>query len=159
MTKICDELRLIFVRVPKTGSTSFLTSLKNAHHTYRQVGAGHGTALEARSLIGPGIWNTYTRIGFIRHPRFWIASYKKFLANTEPWREFIANMPTPYDWLADHKGDLLVNSVYRTEDMAKVTKAYGLQECHVNASNDLVTPPPDCDDLIAVKFARELSHY
>lgn len=158
MAKVCHERKLIFVRVPRTGSTSFLTSLKNSGGRYSNIGEGHGTAHEARSLA-PDLWKTYTTIGFIRDPWNWAASYKTLFCADQHWSEYLEMTMTPYDWLTDSDGLVIVDHIFRTEDMADVVKHFGLEPCHVNASKENDQVPVEYAEIMNQKFRRELLHY
>ncbi len=100
---IFHGIKVIYIRVPKTGSNSFLTSLYHVDtgdweyackgaFTQRQIkrksklkrpGAGdhldkrgeHWTARKARELIDPKIWESYDKIAAIRHPYTWAKSF------------------------------------------------------------------------------------
>ena len=100
---IFHGIKMIYIRVPKTGSNSFLHSLyhvdvgeldyawKGAFREaalktkgkLRKPGAGrhldergyHWTAQQAKKLIDPKIWESYDKIASIRHPYTWIKSF------------------------------------------------------------------------------------
>ncbi len=138
---IFHDLKLIYIRVPKTGSSSFFVSMSRTHKVELvQIGArslyppftttqGHYGAEMTRTLIDPEIWDSYEKIGFIRHPYPWVVSFynqpntdEMFREdNRKPLGEFIWNLKlTPFSWCTDSDGEMLIDTVYRMEDLSTV---------------------------------------
>ncbi len=100
---IFHGIKVIYIRVPKTGSNSFLHALYHVDigefdyawkgaireaalktkGKLRKPGAGnhlnefgyHWTARQAKKLIDPKIWESYDKIAAIRHPYSWCKSF------------------------------------------------------------------------------------
>lgn len=76
---ISHKFKCIFIRIPKTGSTSIETFLMqldpncissdNTKSPY-----GHFTASEVREMVSQNIWETYFKFTFVREPLSWFKS-------------------------------------------------------------------------------------
>ncbi len=171
---------MIYIRVPKTGSNSFLTAMKKMYEC-EQVGEGmgphweHWTAQQAKELIDPKIWETYEKIGFIRHPHKWVVSiyhlketFNMWMEdNNKPFPEFLSNLKiTIFDhWFVDDDGELLIDKIYKTEDLREFLLdkgCIGVEDIHINKthrSKPIIDLTEDDKKIIREKFWREFEYY
>jgi len=184
---IFHDLKLIYIRVPKTGSSSFIECMSKKHKVEEVFlkdspfskfppitqTQGHFSAQSAREVIDPEIWDSYEKIGFIRNPYGWVASFYNqpntdgmFLEdNRKPFGEFIENLKlTPFSWFEDDKGEILIDNVYRMEDLSSVMDKYGCETVHIHKMvkwKDCVTPDDarKYKEIIKKKFRREFEYY
>ena len=159
---IFHELKLIYVIVPGTGSNSFHGPMKQkwecetvlrpkpGHDVWKLQPKiklyNHFTAEQWRMLIDPEIWESYTKIGFVRHPYMWARSmYRKGSAgvlgavgidSSGSFVEYLTDLElTPYSWFIDSKGVNLVDRIYRTEDLSAIGIEYDIKIKHMNKTN------------------------
>ncbi len=134
---------------------------------------GHFGAEMARTLIDPDIWESYEKIGFIRNPYGWVASFYN-QPNTDGMfgednrtnlSEFIENLKlTPFSWFTDSNGEILIDNVYRLEDLSEVLDKYGCETVHIHKMpkwKDNVTADDvrKYKEIIKKKFRREFEYY
>jgi len=68
------SLEFIYVRVPRTASTTFTARLREQFpYELIDVGTPHATSEELKRLWGPQ-WDTYFTFGFVRNPWDWLVS-------------------------------------------------------------------------------------
>jgi hypothetical protein len=133
----------------------------------------HYRAIRARECraVKKDMWDNSEKIGFIRHPYDWSWSiYNKGLImasmigvdNFGTYTHFLETLHiTPYDWLTDESGNIIVDKVYRTEDLSEVLFHYG----GVSDKPQNVTGKPRRelteyeDQILREKFHREFTHY
>lgn len=186
---IFHGLKLIYIRVPKTGSSSFFECMCRKHKVkivrlkpdqpplsqfppYTET-LGHFGAMTARTLINPKIWNSYEKIGFIRNPFSWVKSFynqpnthEMFGEdNRKLFKQFIENLElTPFSWFTDTNGEMLIDTVYRLEDISSVLDKYGCETVHLHKmpiSSRRITLEivKEHEDIIRKKFRREMEYY
>lgn len=176
-----DEGKLVFVRVPKTGSSSAFDTLIQRYPDFKRERSGH-TVYRNFTPDQEARCDGFRRIGFVRHPLKWLTSMWSLYLRGGAWMHWGADvMPeagqlkkpqeflralkaTPMDWLVDRDGNLAMDTVYRTEDMAAFCKEFGSEPRWVNATRDRFTQDEiewsDADlDYIKRRFNRELSYY
>jgi len=83
---ISHKYKCIFIRVPKTGSTSIETLLKELDPDCISSDEsippyGHNSANQVKRMVDIKIWNTYFKFCFIRDPYKWFLS--QYSNNTE----------------------------------------------------------------------------
>jgi len=189
---VYHDLKLIFIRVPKTGTNSFFNAMRRNGYRYEfprvdEVVNNHDAlvyhvppkikdyyhfaAIQAKTLINDEeIWETYEKIGFIRHPYDWVVSLynKKMLHRrinvdkNENFSEFIKCLRvTPFSWFLDEQDKMMINKVYRTEDMNDVLNQYGCEARHDNRNSGKkhIVFTDENRDLIDTKFYREWKYY
>jgi hypothetical protein len=161
MAVVSHSKRLIFIAVPKTGSTSVMNALNDGSMECRHR---HERAREAR-VRWAKVWDAYEKIGFVREPKAWADSYFRFVSDhnrpiAAPDR-FLKWTPTPYDWLIDDDGQVIVDNIYRTEDLGAVLTRYGLSPRHDNSrmNGGITLDLGGLEDRFNAKFHRELAHY
>lgn len=183
MAMLFKDLNLLYIIVPGTGSNSFHSGMRNkykmtnikipANHPCRDINRitheAHFTAEQIRMVLGEKEWNSYDKIGFIRHPYDWINSlYNKGgvevlgMDNTLPYSEFVADMNlTPYSWLTDEYGNVIVDKIFRTEDLDDgLFQKFGIPPNHINKSSKPKNHLTDDDiKIVREKFYREFKHY
>ncbi len=174
----CEDRQLIYIPVPTTGSESFTDALKCKWHGHE----GHQTAWDAMRYNTA--WKHYAhfkKIGFIRHPLPWLNSFFGWSMRGSQWSDYITGLPydkdkggdqflyhltmTPLDWLTHPTtGELLVDEVYRTEDLERVARTMNITIKRLNKT----TPgrfKKTLDwhdhrlDYIERRFHRELKYY
>jgi len=187
---IYHKLKTIYIRVPGTGSSSFVATMSTGRfhveyiekdvtpydHPVRKINniqnSAHWTARQVRMLLDREIWNTYEKIGFIRNPVDWTNSiYRKTGIknaigedNTGTYSEFLEKLgKTPYYWLTNEYGDVIVDKIYRTEDLdSEVYQHYGLPPPYKieTVSDKPKIVPTEADmEILRKKFKREFEHY
>lgn len=165
MAILIHKLRLLYIRVPKTGSTSFVNGLDDQEPEH--IGDVHGGVVEAEHLLrGRHEWLSYRRVGFIRNPYEWVQSaYAHWRISPDSFPtvqaasglyQFVWRLPsTPITWLCDADGKLMCE-VWRTEDMTTICARLGIREFRKNGR---LREPMEMNDetraLICRKFARE----
>ena len=187
MTFILHDRKMIYIVVPGTGSTSLVQALKVGQtESVEQVTQDkehaaqfmhpdmhtkkHLTAEQAKYLIDEDIWNEYTKFGFVRKPFEWSRCiYRKGNINhvlgIDPGPSFLEFMrklnKSPYSWLTNRSGEVLVDRIYRTEDLAYVGQEFDITMPWRNRTNN--SKPAKCtqeiEQIIQAKFKRELKHY
>lgn len=165
--------KVLFIAVPKTGSSSFQKSLRNKNSTYCRRQNHHSTALQTRNGKHEE-WETYETVAFIRNPFKWAPSsyysdayktierHQKLLCSS--FEDYLERLnKTPIQWVVDNDGEVIVDKLYRTEDMADVCEGYGFPLYHDNQTLKLqekeIEYTPYQKSLIEKKFARELEYY
>lgn len=182
---VFPDLKLIYIRVPATGSTSFVQSLtetwpESKERDYRGVVQAkllnnirmqdHFTAEQGRLTIPAKIWNSYEKIGFVREPLSWAKSiYRKTaivnsidINNSGTFEDFLRRLDkTPYYWFTDHQKNVIIDTIYRMEDMANVCKKYQIGYKHINPAATFreITVTPQAETILREKFWREYEHY
>lgn len=176
--------KFLFIRVPKTGSTTAHAALNNAfthyvkqgpdthHETYREI-------IDTYQNIEEQL-EDFRIIAFVREPVAWINSLFSLFRAQEPWAlkwmdkrvrdldkpipaAFIEAIPTPYDWMTDKHGVCKVNEIWRMEDLTKFCADLDLPPLWENRTSNQERRQLAFtgDDLAAIqrKFHRELKHY
>ena len=187
------DLRIIYCIVPGTGSNSFWKAMfekyPNSYHLNKHVPAGHPADTKSRKidginhpshwrlirmkeLIGSDVWNSYKKIAFVRYPDYWTWSifHKGGIPqaigedNTKTYDHFIRTLKkTPYSWFTDDDGRVMVDTIYRTEDMAEICQEYGIRYLEDNVRMRGKSPPKqlneELQEIMRKKFKREFKHY
>jgi hypothetical protein len=172
-----DKAKLVWIRVPKTGSTTVYHTLRAALPDLTSDGDPHEFMETLQERRGDAFAH-YHHMGFVRWPLDWLNSMHASLAHpnnrfsrmhcvggskTKTPREFLdAIEHTPYDWFTVN-GAVKVPEIYRTEDMSEFCNSVGQEARVINRTPDATRVELEWtrDDLhaIATKFARELAHY
>lgn len=169
-----EETREVYIRIPGTGSTSFLKH----HPGFTQRGAkDHETLYQAMAKEHWGGCGDFTKITMIRHPMQWLTTmYVMCRRSRAHWRQFIGadldgnaseamrrrvfleRMPPLRSWVENPvTGEVLVDVVHRVEDMSGMP--------HLNATSsddkDKYAPLWSAADLLMItgRFDWSLSHY
>ena len=179
------DLKMIYIKVPKTGTQSFMKCTCHHKHEYLGYNRGrfseHWTAKQTKNLtvnkqsnekaIDPAIWDSYEKIGFIRHPYTWIRSfYYERLPNHMlhqkrelPYKEYIRAFNIDiFRWFVDDDGKMLIDTVYRLEDFDEIMRnKFNAEPCHIHktATNDPNTLNEEDKEIIRAKFPREMEYY
>lgn len=173
MAYISHNLKTIYIRVPKTGSTSITAAFADAAGDMEQLGGPHSDALDARSLTTK--WDEYRKIGFIRHPLTWAPSFARWIravnrimptavSEERDPTKFIHLIPTPMCWLTHPRThEVMVDEVWRMEDIDELFKEWGVAPRHKHAAptgKKIEWPvTPEYTEAIREVFARELLFY
>jgi hypothetical protein len=76
---INDDLKIIFIHIPKSGGTSVRRLLENIPGTRRISGLyTHCSALDIRDYIGEAVFESYFRFSLVRHPYDRLTSFYNF---------------------------------------------------------------------------------
>jgi len=190
---IFHELKLIYIMVPKTGTNSFWRSLSKKYTKTRVIAgvakdhpvyemepitlAAHFTARQVKTLISEEVWNSYEKVGFVRHPYDWVISYFNVKAKGKilgedgeaSFGKFIRGKlrMTPFYWFLDKDGQMLIDTVYRTEDLKEILEGYGCEPLHANKTGirdqtkDLTVEllHDEYKRVIKKRFWREMAYY
>ena len=180
MSLASERIGFIFVRVPRTGSTSYCEHLERCFGPdLIDRGPPHASAVQLRELWGEK-WGEYFTYGFIRNPWAWLVSfYNAGISESpfgkEPWagkvvRRRGADEPlergnatfedwvrsrraTPIDWLSGGNGQVIVDRVYLFEDSIEGSEIHKSAVKHA-PWRDWYTP--ELADLVARKCCREI---
>jgi hypothetical protein len=178
MPVLCPSRKLLFIDVPKTGSTSVRKSL-SVYPTHEASPTPHANATDVREAVGEEVWSTYFKFGFVRNPVDWVRSYLYWTKDYDDHKAAFdptkipgaeAEIPvltghfrnweqTPLDWLTDKEGKLIVDKVYRTEDMDAAMKELGLIAYHEHDTPDDFSPEMPSMEFITNRFKREYEYY
>lgn len=130
----------------------------------------HCTAKQAKILVKPEIWDSYEKIAFVREPFAWAKSlYRKTglkegvgIDDTGTFLEFLEKLEkTPLFWMTDQKGKMLIDTVYRTEDLEQICMKFGIKYLQLNRTKSAreVKRTPEVDEILQKKFWREYKYY
>ena len=135
---ISEPLQLAWVRVPKTGSTSFYKATGGIAK-WSQVGEDHA------GLYNNTVPAGYKSIVVIRNPYDWVRSMYWMMRKTPHWEEYVVpegkGKPVPrniddffrffnktqLDWVKDDTGKIDVDEVLCIESAGKFLEAHGMQ--------------------------------
>jgi len=82
---ISHKYKCIYIRIPKTGSTSVESFFKEIDpdciSSEDIPPYGHETSSQLRDIYGHTVWNSYYKFTFIRNPYSWYKSYYSDLLN------------------------------------------------------------------------------
>jgi hypothetical protein len=181
---IYHDLKVISIRVPGTGSTAFHEQMNKKYddetiHVAKDNSARklnniymyeHFTAEQAQLCIDSQIWNSYEKISFVRHPYWWARSiYRKLdcfnmlgidVEGSFEW--YLKKLDkTPYFWFTNASGCVILDTIYRTEDLNKVYEKYNIDYRHSNRSPTKreYEITANVAPLLHAKFVREYEHY
>lgn len=174
MAYISHNLKTIYIRVPKTGSTSTVNAFAEAAGDMKEIGEAHVDAVGARFLCPE--WATYRKIGFIRHPLTWIRSFARQLSHAPKHGDmltmklhsdsigFLREAPTPFSWLCHPvTGEVMVDEVWRMEDMDKLFAEWGVAPRHKHKSTHQkrasLKETPEFYAALDEHFDREFLYY
>lgn len=180
---ISRKHEFIFIRVPKTGSTTAKKALKNTFLHLIEQGEAHETYAEAcvRDPLLETLGADFRLTAFVRKPIPWLNAMYVLLRNAPtyahkwmgcdiskltgtPSSAFLEAMPmTPYDWFTDADGAVRATDIWRMEDMKDFTDHLDLPplwENHTPKHFQVRLPwTPDDYVIIRKRFERELEHY
>ena len=189
---IFHDLKIIYIQVPGTGSNSFqrgmqkykceMANIRRNHEVPKWTNirypsmVSHFIAKQAKALIDPDIWDSYEKIGFVRHPYKWVVTmYRK--ANTQrnfgisgslDLSEFVRDIEkTNFYWFLDDDGNMLIDTVYRTEDLdTTLFDKFGIKHNNIRSQNvhssklHTISDLSEADkEIIKKKFYREFEYY
>jgi hypothetical protein len=175
---------IVLIRVPKTGSSSAYTAMREAFRDVMENGPLHETYAEMRVRIKSTFLEQqdWRIVGFVRHPLPWlnsmVAQFWEDNVLSHPWYggglkrfegpDLAANVlkhvtHTPYDWFTNADGNVCVTEIYRVEDMIEFTENLRVPYRHDNMTpkaerKNLDWTPAQLDTL-RKRFHRELVHY
>ena len=182
---VYNDLKVIFIRVPGTGTTTFHEQMKKVHTNHQEIRVPkphparelndiympeHFTAEQAQVCIDSRIWESYRKISFVRHPFWWARSiYRKLdckrmlgIDTEGTFEAYLRRLTkTPYFWFTNTSGCVIIDTIYRTEDLRAVYAEFGVSPKHGNKSPTKreYNIAADVDPLLHQKFAREYQHY
>lgn len=173
---VCDPLRLVYIRVPKTASSSFVKGVSRRYGWALHSDPVHEYARNFSHEFSRA-YKDYRWVGTIRHPLTWLPSFRAWVPprpyeekqsyfhdtniSGMPWHDFIDNLKvTPMDWLSRDGQPI---DILRTEDIDAVAVEFGIT-CAVDNPTEpgRKIPLPDDDrfkELVSQKFERELAFY
>ena len=179
---VSDKHKIIWICVPGTGTRSFEKAAKEAEFDFVLAGKNkhpgtdipmplHFPASIAKEIIPVHKWATYEKIAFIRNPYDWMNSIYNhrsiknigFVAEKAPFADFVRrNNKTPYLWYVDDNNNMLIDTLYKTEELKKVFLRFGLKYFHINTTSfkkpkQIYTP--ELEGIMKKRFWREFKHY
>ena len=134
----------------------------------------HWTAEQVKMFIDSNKWNSYRKIGFVRDPYEWTCSlYKKGagvkhavgIDNDGTYMEYIEKLEkTPYFWFTNSSGDVIIDTIYRTEDLQKICLEFDIPYLHKNKTSlkskrKCPEKNEEIEKILREKFYREYEHY
>ena len=134
MCIIDHELKLIYIAIPKSASTSIQTLMKTFKTDNSIVTVNgqkndmglhkHSTALEIKKCIKE--YDSYHKFAVIRNPYDWYVSwytYRKreksgYDTNNITFKEYLEKQPMKeiLDWITDENGNIIVDTIIRYEN-------------------------------------------
>jgi hypothetical protein len=175
---------VVLIRVPKAGSSSAYTAMREAFRDAMENGDLHETYAELRERLNSDFLErqNWRVVGFVRHPLAWLDS---MVAQFWPDCHYAARWfggglkrfdgpdlnvnllthmkRTPYDWFTDADGNVCVTEIWRMEDMASFCKNLDVPYRHGNPTPEKerrkIDWTPTQLDAIRARFHRELQHY
>ena len=173
-----DDWKLIWARVPKTGSTAVCWSTEWTHKPQHY---GNHTHAMFRDMPDSFVeqYADYQWAGHIRDPWTWLPSFYGWIKNNHPrmikvfypskqvpqgWYNIVDGLhATPMDWLEDPR---VSPKIYTQENMDEFAIDYNVTIKPKNVTKEKRKPyqVPDRNDdalaqLIERKFSRELAFY
>lgn len=183
---VSDEEKIIWLCVPGTGTRSFEKAAKKKIEDLIQVKHSkvpetdipmslHFPAFVAKNIIPKEKWDTYEKIAFIRDPYTWMNSIYNhhnianigFTCDSKKGHTFASfvkmNNKTPYYWYLDRDGTMLIDTLYKTEELKDtIFKRFDLDYLHINTTS-FKKPKneytPELDQIMKKRFWRELEYY
>lgn len=175
-----DRLRLIWARVPKTGSSAVCFAVEDWTHKPQYF--GNHTHAKMRDMPDDFVekYRDYQWAGHIRNPWTWLPSFYSWISINHPrmievfypsgkipegWYNIVDGLhATPWDWIDDPR---VSPKIYTQENMDEFACDYNVNVKPKNVTKekrrDLISPPSRDDDrlasLIERKFSRELAFY
>lgn len=175
---VSHKFSVVFVRVPKTGSTSVFKGYTHHHGPWDKYFQTHLMPHQLERKHKEAL-KDYRWIAGIRHPMTWLPSLHRWLfqghrsEERTRWTNFRVDDPndhksflrairwTPMDWVHDPEGIVDVEP-YRLEDAEDfIEEALRFRMTHHNPTDVLPEFNWDDDDLeyIGKKFEREFKFY
>lgn len=168
-----ETYKFIYVRVPRTGSSSFVHYLETTLKHLKQIGRQHASAWELQPVYGHQ-WDEFHTFGFIRNPWEWLVSmYNANISDGAFGKEHLsgargnhemhrANLSfeewvykrhtTPMDWLSNKYG-LLVKEVRLFEEFTRNSRIHVGMQSH-SRYQDWYTP--ELAEYVSNKCKREI---
>jgi len=179
---VSDKHRVIWICVPGTGTRSFERAAKIAQMDFNLYSkdkhpetdipmALHAPAFVVREVISKAIWNRYEKIAIIRNPYDWMNSIYHhhalknigMTAEDKPFDQFVKlNTKTPYYWYLDQQNNMLIDTLYKTEEINKLFHRFGLEPVHINKTSERKKKEeytPELKKIMQERFWREFKHY
>ena len=152
MVRVCDEKKVLFVHIQKTGGSSVHELFRIHGLNLRGLYGKHSRACDAMRELGDERFMLYYRCAFVRNPwdrmvswhNMFTVGYRGRLgraawkAGGHDFAQFVRSSATIYrrwgpmsigfnqlDYLTDEHGTLLVNDVYRFEDFENECRRLG----------------------------------
>lgn len=187
MVPLYRKLNLLIVRTPGAGSNTMKIHMRKFEEphwlkvrngiTNPQVlewekirHKAHLTARQIRALW-PDEFASYKVVGVVRHPVDWTNSiWRKGGIETAlqedtsgSYSDYLKRLElTPYKWLTDADGSVIVDEIWRTEDMFEIFKSLGIPgpfKAENVSTNNKAIPTRDDMEILKTKFHREWTHY
>jgi len=182
---ISHKHKIIWVCVPGTGTRSF-ERIAISHHHFEHLKVDksrktditmplHYPARVTKSYIEKNCWDSYEKIAFIRNPYTWMNSmWNHFqLKNVGMIKEelvevtfnnfVVFNKKTPYYWYLDWNDTMLIDTLYKTEELDTVFfPRFGQPPIHNNQTSHGKEPQvytPELKKIMQERFWREFEHY
>lgn len=181
---VSDKHKIIWICVPGTGTRSFEKQANANHMNFLLADrakypletdipmAIHYPAFLAKKLIPEDKWDSYEKIAFIRNPYTWMTSVYNhtniknigMVAEKRPFDEFIRkNDKTPYYWYLDTDGTMLIDTLYKTEELDTVVfPRFKMGVLHLNQTSKnkpKLEYTEEMKHLMKKRFWREFKHY
>ena len=173
---VCEAKRVVFIRVPKTGSTSVTKIVNDARNGPGWKKLGVPTHIRATSIAEEYVekYRDYNWFGGVRHPYTWIPSFHRWLSlkNTDErlkwvdnyeidrgWEPFIESIRwTPFEWI-DHRTIDVTPIPQEQSHLWEGIFGVKLPVFNVSDHKKPFELTPGIKALIDKKFSRELKFY
>ena len=178
---LSDALQFVYIRTPKTASSSMLFELDR--HFGEGVVLGtpyldHRLATQARVTVAD-VWHKYWTFGFVRNPWTWAVSafgqdmrtpwYMDFGTKSDDFIVWLEALKlTPLTWLTDANGRVIVDTIFCFEEIKEACRHIAR---HCGAPFEItkrVNPgvhdyamlmTDEADEIIQKKFEAEINMF
>lgn len=130
----------------------------------------HLPAKYCKEFVDEQVWDTYEKIAFVRNPFDWVwTMHNKSgvhgsvgIDNSGKINHTLEKLTkTPYYWFTDDAGHVMIDTIYRTEDLdTEIFSKFGIKPRHSNPTRKKKYQLNQFEQALLRKiFEREFKHY